>query len=231
MNHYQTLQVNPKASQQEIKQAYRRLAKRFHPDSQSEITGCEKIIALNAAYEVLGNPQNRRIYDRQIKLGQVDDDSFVSRQARNAAAHQQYQRYRQAERAEELNFHQWLKEVYSPIADLVAEILEPLKTEIDELAADPFDDELMENFGLYLQNCNLYLQQAQQKLSSQPNPAQLAGVAVDVYYCLDRLEDGIRELEWFTLNYNDRYLHTGQEILNIASKLIDRAQDRVRSVV
>ena len=114
---------------------------------------------------------------------------------------------------------------------MVSAILSPLEAEIDDLAADPFDDELMANFEAYLQDCSQYLQQARQKLSSQPNPAQLAGVAADVYYCLDRLEDGIKELEFFTLNYNDHYLHTGLEIFRIASKLSYQAQDKVSSVI
>ena len=227
MNHYQTLQINPKASQQEIKQAYRHLAKRFHPDSQTETTGCEKIIALNAAYEVLGNPQNRRIYDRQIQLGQADD-SFVSRQARNTSAHQQYQRYRQAEKTEDSNYQKWLQQVYFPINLLVSEILNPLEAEIENLAADPFDDELMANFEAYLDDCSNCLKQARQKLASQPNPSQLAGVAANLYHCLERLDDGIKELEWFTMNYNDHYLHMGQEIFRIAAKLHAQAQYEVK---
>lgn len=229
MNHYQTLQVDPQASQQEIKQAYRRLAKQFHPDSQIETTSCDRIIALNAAYEVLGNIESRRVYDRQLQLGQPDI-SFVSRQTRTAQAQQQYRRYRQAEKIEDSNYQLWIEEVYLPVVYLISDIIEPLETEIDELAADPFDYELMANFEVYLQNCSHYLYEAQQKLASQPNPPKLAEVAANIYYCLDRLEDGIKELELFTLNYNDRYLHTGQEIFRIASKLSDRAQDVVRSL-
>jgi molecular chaperone DnaJ len=229
VNHYQTLQVNPQASQQEIKQAYRRLAKRFHPDSQTETTGCEKIIALNTAYEVIGNVQHRRIYDRQRQLGQTND-SFVSRQARAAEAHQQYQRQRETARPE-ISYQQWICEVYIPIVQLVSKILNPLETEIDELAADPFDDGLMADFEAYLQNCNYYWQQAQEKLSSLPNPAQLAGVAANLYYCLNHIGDGIKELEWFILNYNDHYLHTGQEIFRIASKLYFQAQEKVEFTV
>jgi molecular chaperone DnaJ len=228
VNHYQTLQIQPTANQQEIKQAYRRLAKRFHPDSQTE-TNCEKIIALNAAYEVLGNPQNRRLYDRQMQLGQVDNS--LSRQARNATAQQQYRRYRQAEKTEDWNYQKWLQQVYTPIDLLISEILNPLEAEIDELAADPFDDELIANFEIYLRDSNNYLQQARQKLASRPNPSQLAGVAANLYYCLERLDDGIKELQWFILNYNDHYLHMGQEILRIASKLRDRATDAVQSVI
>ena len=229
MNHYQILQVNAQASQQEIKQAYRRLAKQFHPDSQQENKNCDKIIALNAAYEVLGNSKNRRLYDRQQQLGQAND-FLVDRQARNAAAQRHYQQ-RQASRNPEVDYLQWLKEIYFPINSLVSKILTPLENEIEQLSADPFDDELMADFGTYLDACNSYWQQAQQKLVSQPNPAQLAGVAANIYYCLNHIGDGIKELQWFTMNYNDQYLHTGQEIFRIADRLHTQAQEKVELLV
>jgi molecular chaperone DnaJ len=222
VDHYQTLQVNFKATQQEIKQSYRRLAKQFHPDSQQD-SNCDKIIALNAAYEVLGNSNSRRLYDRQ-QLGK-SSDFLVNRQARNAAAQRQYQQ-RKAHTTPEVNYQQWLQEVYFPINRLATEILDPLKIEIDRLSADPFDDYLMADFESYLDSCEEYWQQAQQKLASWPNPAQLAGVAANLYYCLNHIGDGIRELKWFTMNYNDRYLHTGQEIFRIAEKLHTQAQER-----
>ena len=228
MNHYQTLQVNPKATQKEIKQAYRRLAKQFHPDSQTETEGCSQIIALNAAYEVFKNSNSRRLYDRE-QLG-YSNDFYACRQARNSAAQRHYKQQREAA-CSEINYLQWLQEVYLPIDSLIAKIIYPIETEIDRLAADPFNDSLMENFQDYLDTCNEYWQNAQQKLSSQPNPAQLAGVAVNLYYCLNHIGDGIKELEWFTLNYNDHYLHTGQEIFRIATKLHDRAQEKVAFVL
>ncbi|MHC5614711.1 MAG: J domain-containing protein, partial [Nostoc sp.] len=43
-NHYETLKVSPSASQTEIKQAYRRLVKLFHPDSHQETADHEQII-------------------------------------------------------------------------------------------------------------------------------------------------------------------------------------------
>ncbi|MDR9404851.1 MAG: DnaJ domain-containing protein, partial [Halothece sp. Uz-M2-17] len=52
-DHYQTLGLTPEASQNEIKQAYRRLAKEYHPDRSTKNNSHEKIIAINAAYEVL----------------------------------------------------------------------------------------------------------------------------------------------------------------------------------
>ncbi|MEM8831180.1 MAG: J domain-containing protein [Cyanobacteria bacterium P01_G01_bin.19] len=227
MNHYQTLQINPQATQEEIKLAYRRLAKQFHPDSQTENTDCDKIIALNAAYEILGDRHNRRLYDRQQQLGQTSD-FFVSRQARNAAAQKQHQR-RRANANPEVSYQQWLREIYHPIDYLVEKIVQPLEAEIEELSADPFDDFLMEDFSSYLDRCNEYWQQAQKILASKPNPAQLAGVAANIYYCLNHIGDGIKELQWFTMNYNDQYLHTGQEIFRIACKLHYQARERVHS--
>ena len=119
MDHYQILQVNFKATQQEIKQSYRRLAKQFHPDSQQD-SNCDKIIALNAAYEVLGNSNSRRLYDRQQRG--KSSDFLVNRQARNAAAQRQYQQ-RKAHTTPEVNYQQWLQEVYFPINHLATEIL------------------------------------------------------------------------------------------------------------
>ncbi len=226
MNHYQVLQVNPQATQQEIKQSYRRLAKQFHPDKQPKTQNCDRIIALNAAYEVLSNIKSRRSYDRQQQL--QTNDFWVSRQARNAAAQRQYQQQRTSA-TPEISYQQWLKEIYLPIHRLANKILEPLETEIDNLSADPFDDDLMSDFEAYLDTCDEYWQQAQQKLSSQPNPAQLAGVASNLYYCLNHIGDGIKELKWFTMNYNDQYLHTGQEIFRIAHQMHFEAQERATS--
>ena len=226
MNYYQVLQVNPQATQQEIKQSYRRLAKQFHPDSQTKPLNSDKIIALNAAYEVLGNSNSRRSYDRQ-QLSQTSD-FWVNRQARNAAAQKQYQRHRAAA-TPEVSYQQWLQEVYFPIHRLATDILEPLELEIDRLSADPFDDDLMSDFETYLDSCEEYWRQAQQKLASQPNPPQLAGVAANLYYCLNHIGDGIKELKWFTMNYNDQYLHTGQEIFRIADKLHTQARERAAS--
>ena len=227
MNYYQVLQVNPQATQQEIKQSYRRLAKQFHPDSQKS-QNTDRIIALNAAYEVLGNSHSRRSYDRQ-QLSQTSN-FWVNRQQRNAAAQKHYQQQR-ASAPPEVSYQQWLQEVYVPIHHLATEILEPLGLEIDRLSADPFDDDLMSDFETYLDTCDEYWQQAQQKLASQPNPAQVAGVAANLYYCLNHIGDGIQELKWFTLNYNDQYLHTGQEIFRIAEKLHAQAREKLECLL
>ncbi|MEQ8962321.1 MAG: DnaJ domain-containing protein, partial [Coleofasciculus sp. C2-GNP5-27] len=168
-NHYQTLDIHPQATTQEIKQAYRRLAKRFHPDSQTETTNSEKIIEINGAYEVLSDPQRRHSYDQQLFT--QFSAKRRNRQQRNEAAQKQYQRQRARSHNADTHLEIWLQQVYKPVNRLIIPILKSLNTQINQLAADPFDDELMEDFQAYLENCRHDLNQAQSTFRSQPNPA------------------------------------------------------------
>lgn len=83
MNYYDTLKVSPKASNAEIKSAYRRLARKLHPDvnNGSEETA-RKFAAIAEAYEVLGNPHERASYDQKILIakfnGSASGDSILS---------------------------------------------------------------------------------------------------------------------------------------------------------
>ena len=227
-NHYDTLQVSSKATQSEIKQAYRRLVKLFHPDSNSETAGHEEIVRLNAAYEILGDTQRRQSYDRQMHKHSTPAPG--SRQQRTASAQTQYRQKRQTGQDTDEQLQQWLTQVYKPVNQLLARILNPLKGQIDKLSADPFDDELLEAFQTYLNTCREFLNQAQQRFRSMPNPAPVAGVAAHLYYCLNQVGDGIEELEYFTLNYDDYYLHTGQELFRIAAGLRREAQAAIRDI-
>lgn len=222
MSYYQILQIHPQATQQEIKQSYRRLAKLFHPDTHAPSANNNKIIELNRAYEILGNPQHRRRYDHELKSG-TSEQFIYDTQARTAQASTEYHRYRRTQRPEGLTYQEWMREVYHPSDRLIRQIIQPLKSEIENLAADPFDDQLLEDFQNYLEQCSSYLKLVQQKFSAYPNPPQLANVAANLYYCLNHLGDGIKELEWFPLNYDEHYLHTGQEIFRIAERLRNEA--------
>ncbi len=59
---YQALGIDPSASAEDIKSAYRRLAKETHPDTSANAS-TEKFQRISAAYEVLGDPQKRAHYD------------------------------------------------------------------------------------------------------------------------------------------------------------------------
>lgn len=60
---YETLGVNKNASSDEIKKAYRRLARQYHPDINKEKGAEEKFKEINAAYEILSDEQKRKQYD------------------------------------------------------------------------------------------------------------------------------------------------------------------------
>ncbi len=64
-NYYDILGVPKTADEKDIKKAFRRLAKKYHPDAnQNDPKAEEKFKELNEAYEVLSDPQKKEMYDR-----------------------------------------------------------------------------------------------------------------------------------------------------------------------
>lgn len=61
---YETLEVSENASPEEIKKAYRRLARKYHPDINKEKDAEEKFKEINAAYEILSDANKKAQYDQ-----------------------------------------------------------------------------------------------------------------------------------------------------------------------
>lgn len=75
-DYYETLGVKPDASDADIKSAYRRLARKYHPDVSKESGAEEKIKSINEAYEALKEPARRKAYDQLRAGGYRAGDEF-----------------------------------------------------------------------------------------------------------------------------------------------------------
>jgi curved DNA-binding protein len=68
IDYYKTLEITKSATEAEIKKAYRKLARKYHPDLNPNDKEAEKKFKeINEANEVLGNPENRKKYDKYGK--------------------------------------------------------------------------------------------------------------------------------------------------------------------
>ena len=79
-NYYEILEVDKKASPELIKKAYNILAKKYHPDLQSEEMkqiAEEKFKLINEAYEILSNKERRKQYDFELSKQEVANKQDV----------------------------------------------------------------------------------------------------------------------------------------------------------
>jgi molecular chaperone DnaJ len=221
LTHYQLLEVPASATSAEIKQSFRRLAKIYHPDRHTNSTQqtqfLKKFQVISAAYEVLSDEQQRRTYDQMLRYGPTA--TGPTRADRTEAAQQQYRKARQQQPKREETLEEWLKRVYTPINKILSTIIKPIRAQIKALSADPFDDELMDDFNTYIEESQEALEKAQNLLKKMPNPPIAASVSANLYYCVSQLGDALNELEMFTQNYNETYLHDGVEMFRIAEGL------------
>jgi curved DNA-binding protein len=87
IDYYKILEINKSATEAEIKKAYRKLARKYHPDLNPNDKEAEKKFKeINEANEVLSNPENRKKYDKYGENWQH------SEQYEKANQQQQYQR-------------------------------------------------------------------------------------------------------------------------------------------
>jgi len=79
VNYYKVLEISRNANQQEIKSAFRRLARRYHPDRNSTVSD-DIMKNINIAFEILSDPGKRQQYDETLgeehprKLDQSDQN-------------------------------------------------------------------------------------------------------------------------------------------------------------
>lgn len=87
MNYYDVLGVPRTASQDEIKLAYKRKARQFHPDKNNgSLDATAKFQEVGAAYEVLGDPAKRATYDGRDTAPGLMSQAQVDKATANSSA-------------------------------------------------------------------------------------------------------------------------------------------------
>ncbi|MBZ4656006.1 MAG: hypothetical protein JG759_554 [Thermoanaerobacter sp.] len=129
MNLYDILEVSPKASDEVIKNAYRALAKKYHPDlcpdNESRRLFEEKMKLINYAFEILSDKNKRAEYDKILENEKVNE-SYYSSETENS-----YDYYNENVNFEEDNFnHKTDQGIYSDTIDEYVLILNIAKKRI-----------------------------------------------------------------------------------------------------
>ena len=116
---YQLLDVDPSASQEELKAAYRRQAKKFHPDRNGgDPAAEERFKDIVEAYRILGDPAERELYDaeceRDRKYAGAPELAAMRRNIRVSARHGRERRENRANRRERGREREHGKHAYRP---------------------------------------------------------------------------------------------------------------------
>ena len=102
-NHYQILGISETASQEQIRQAYKSLAKRYHPDINPDPIVAEQFKEITAAYNVLSDPNKKFIFDNQLIRQRAQQQAQRERYQQQQRPQQPYT----APRRERASYRKW----------------------------------------------------------------------------------------------------------------------------
>ncbi len=197
---YQILKVDPTSKLEDIKKAYRELVKIHHPDKGGD---SKLMLEINAAWEIL------KKRNKDLNLNKINNSKdYTQNEYKN-----ENNIYSKSE-----DITNWFQNVYIPIDKLLGQIINPLGSKIKDLSADPYDESLMDSFCLYLDISKKKVIKIKKIYTSHLSPTIIRDFSLDLYHCLSQVEDGINELERYTMGYVDNYLHDGKTMITSAKK-------------
>ena len=209
-NFYIQLGLKQNATKNEIKSAYRLLAKKYHPDTGGDN---EKFLALQLAWETLNDPQKKAIYDQSL----ASDESYTVSKNKNWSSDLKNKKNISTNKDQDIK--DWIKKIYNPINRFISQVTKPLNDEIKKLSADPYDDELMNAFSLYLSESRNKIEKASSLFKSQAVPSSISSIGLDLYHCFSQVQDALDELDRYTQGYVDDYLFDGKQMMKEAKRI------------
>ncbi len=209
-NYYEELGLEKNATRSEIKSSYRYLVKQHHPDTGGEK---ERFLAIQNAWETLNDPIKKEKYDRKISSSTTSFDSLNE----NWEEKINLNKYNSSIKDKEVET--WIKDIYTPINRLISQIIKPLNNEIKELSADPYDDQLMENFCTYISLSQKKIEKVVNIYNKRIVPKSISSLGLDLYHCFSQVKDALSELDRYTQGYVDDYLFDGREMIKEAKRI------------
>ena len=197
---YKTLKIYQDATLEDIKKAYRELVKIHHPDKGGD---AKVMLEINAAWEIL-KKKHRDFNSNKVNISKEYKQNEYKKDTTNYAKSK--------------DIKTWFKNIYLPIDKLLGQIINPLSSKIRDLSADPYDEMLMDSFCVYLEKSKSKIKKIKILYTSIVSPSLIKCFSLDLYHCLSQVEDGLNELERYTMGYVDNYLHDGKSMIAEAKK-------------
>ena len=209
-DYYKELGVPRNALKSEIKSAYRLLAKKYHPDTGGSN---EKFLAIQLAWETLSDPQKKIMYDKNLLFQEKTENN------RNEDWSLEIKNKSNYSTNKDNDIKNWIINTYQPLNRLITQVIKPLNEEIKKLSADPYDDELMENFCKYISESQKKINKVSEVYKSRIVPSPISSLGLDLYHCYSQVEDALDQLDRYTQGYVDNYLFDGKEMMKEAKRI------------
>ncbi len=209
-NFYEELGLEKNATKSEIKSSYRSLVKKHHPDAGGDK---ERFFAIQNAWENLNDPIKKAEYDRKTFPSKGSFDSL------NENWEEKFNSKKYNSSIKDKEVETWIKEIYVPINRLISQIIKPLNNEIKALSADTYDDELMENFCIYIRLSQKKIEKVEKIYNKKLVPKSISALGLDLYHCFSQVKDALLEFDRYTQGYVDDYLFDGKEMIKEAKRI------------
>ena len=207
---YKELGVPRNALKSEIKSAYRLLAKKYHPDTGGSN---EKFLTIQLAWETLSDPQKKIIYDKNLLFQENSENNRHENWSAEIKNKSNYSTNK------DNDIKNWIINTYQPLNRLITQVIKPLNEEIKKLSADPYDDELMENFCKYISESQKKINKVSEVYKSSIVPSSISSLGLDLYHCFSQVQDALDQLDRYTQGYVDNYLFDGKEMMKEAKRI------------